>query len=94
MPRPLHSARTDAHRTHDRLLRAAREVLAERGLQAEITEVVARAGFGAGTVYRNTPSKEALRRRSAFDPGRTGPRVSLPHPFGDDSPLLGPQARS
>ena len=50
----------DARRTHSRLLRAAREVLAERGLQAEVSDVLARAGIGAGTVYRNYPSKEAL----------------------------------
>ena len=45
---------------HERLLRAAREVLAERGLQAEIQEVITRAGIGAGTVYRNYPDKESL----------------------------------
>ncbi len=42
------------------MLRAAREVLAERGLQAEVTEVAARAGVGAGTIYRNYQDKEAL----------------------------------
>ncbi len=45
---------------HEGLLRAAREVLAERGLQAEIQEVITRAGIGAGTVYRNYPDKESL----------------------------------
>ncbi len=60
MPKAGRSTRADTRRTHDRLLRAAREVLAERGFQAEVSEVVARAGIGAGTVYRNYPSKEAL----------------------------------
>ena len=60
MPKAGRSRRAGARLQRDRLLRATREVLAERGLQAEITEVVARAGIGAGTVYRNYPSKEAL----------------------------------
>ncbi len=45
---------------HERLLRAAREVLAERGFQADVQEVITRAGIGAGTVYRNYPDKESL----------------------------------
>ncbi len=45
---------------HERLLRAAREVLAERGLQASIQEVITRAGICPGTVYRNYPDKESL----------------------------------
>jgi AcrR family transcriptional regulator len=42
------------------LLRAAREVLAERGFDAEVDEIAARARIGAGTIYRNYPTKEAL----------------------------------
>ncbi len=49
-----------AMKNHDCLLCAAREVLAERGLQADIQEVITRAGIGAGTVYRNYPDKESL----------------------------------
>ncbi len=54
------STQPRAMENHERLLRAAREVLAERGLQASIQEVITRAGIGAGTVYRNYPDKESL----------------------------------
>ncbi len=43
-----------------RLLRAAREVLAERGVQAQIQEIITRAGISPGAVYRNYPNKESL----------------------------------
>ena len=42
------------------MLRAARDVLAKRGFQAEITEVITRAGISNATLYRVYPSKEAL----------------------------------
>ncbi len=60
MRRAGRSTRQDAMENRERLLRAAREVLAERGLQASIQEVITRAGIGAGTVYRNYPDKESL----------------------------------
>ncbi len=60
MRRAGSSTRQDALKNHKHLVRAAREVLAERGLQASIREVVIRAGMGAGTVYRNDPDKESL----------------------------------
>ncbi len=53
------STRADAS-PNDRLLRAARDVLAKRGFQAEITEVITRAGISNATLYRAYPSKEAL----------------------------------
>ncbi len=52
--------RADARQNHEKLLKAAREVLAERGFDADITEIAAKAGVGAGTVYRNFPNKDAL----------------------------------
>ena len=57
--RSIHS-RADARLNHDRVLKAAREVLAEQGLTAEIVDIAARAEVGVGTVYRNYESKEAL----------------------------------
>ena len=60
MARGSGSKRADAKANRERLLRAAREVLAERGLRAKITDIAARAGVGTGTVYRNYPNTEAL----------------------------------
>jgi AcrR family transcriptional regulator len=55
--RPL---RRDAERNRQRILRAASEVLAERGLDATLDDVARKAGVGVGTVYRRFPGKEAL----------------------------------
>lgn len=55
--RPL---RRDAERNRQRILEAANEVFAERGLCATLDDVAARAGVGVGTVYRRFPDKDAL----------------------------------
>ncbi|MBM0276891.1 TetR/AcrR family transcriptional regulator [Micromonospora tarensis] len=52
--------RADALRNHDRVIAAARELFAERGLDVTVPEVAARAGVGRATVYRSYPSKEEL----------------------------------
>jgi AcrR family transcriptional regulator len=52
--------RADAQRNHDRLLEAAAECFAERGVGASIDEIARRAGVGHGTVFRRFPSKDAL----------------------------------
>jgi AcrR family transcriptional regulator len=57
MQRPL---RSDAERNRRRILAAAGEVFAERGLGATMDEIAARAGVGVGTVYRRYPDKELL----------------------------------
>ena len=43
-----------------RLLVAAEEVFAERGVSVPIDDVAQRAGVGVGTLYRHFPTKEAL----------------------------------
>jgi len=48
-----------------RVFEAAKGLLAERGLAADVNEVISRAGVGAGTVYRNFSNKEALFRSVA-----------------------------
>lgn len=55
--RPL---RADAERNRRRILEAAAELFAERGLHVSLDEVAARAGVGVGTVYRRFPNREAL----------------------------------
>jgi len=52
--------RADAERNRLRLLDAAAEVLAERGLSASVADIARRAGVGQGTVFRRFPSKDAL----------------------------------
>jgi AcrR family transcriptional regulator len=52
--------RADARRNRERVLAAAREALAEHGLDAQVDDIALRAGVGVGTVYRHFPTKEAL----------------------------------
>ena len=55
--RPL---RRDAERNRRRILDAAAEVFADRGLGASLDEIAQHAEVGVGTVYRRFPNKEAL----------------------------------
>ncbi|MBV9793150.1 MAG: TetR/AcrR family transcriptional regulator [Actinobacteria bacterium] len=52
--------RADARRNREKVLRAARDAFAQSGYDVPLDEIAARAGVGAGTVYRHFPSKEAL----------------------------------
>ncbi len=52
--------RADAVKNRQRILEAAEEVFAARGVAAPIDEVAERAGVGVGTLYRHFPNKEAL----------------------------------
>ena len=52
--------RSDARANHERLLEAARQVFAERGLEADIRDICQRADVGMGTFYRNFANKDAL----------------------------------
>ena len=55
--RPL---RKDAARNRERILAAATEVFAERGLEVTLDDIAHRAGVGVGTVYRRFADKEQL----------------------------------
>jgi len=55
--RPL---RADAERNRARILAAAAEVFADRGLDVSLDDIAAHAGVGVGTVYRRFPDKDAL----------------------------------
>lgn len=55
--RPL---RADAERNRRRILDAAAELIADRGLAVSMDEIADRAGVGVGTVYRRFPEREDL----------------------------------
>ncbi|HTR75973.1 MAG TPA: helix-turn-helix domain-containing protein [Solirubrobacterales bacterium] len=52
--------RADAARNRERIIAAATEVFAERGLEASTAEIAARAGVGEATLFRRFPTKEDL----------------------------------
>ncbi|MBB4907304.1 TetR/AcrR family transcriptional regulator [Actinophytocola algeriensis] len=52
--------RADARRNRAKILDAAGEVFAERGVAASTEEVAARAGVAIGTVFRHFPTKQDL----------------------------------
>ena len=51
--------RSDARENRARILAAAREAFSEDGA-ASMNQIAQRAGVGAGTLYRNVPTREAL----------------------------------
>jgi AcrR family transcriptional regulator len=55
--RPL---RADARRNREKIVNAARAIVAEQGEAAQIDDVARKAGVGVGTVYRHFPNKDAL----------------------------------
>ena len=55
--RPL---RKDAERNRKRILEAARDLFAGKGLEPNLNDVAHHAGVGVGTVYRRFASKEEL----------------------------------
>lgn len=55
--RPL---RKDAERNRTRILEAARELFAAKGLEPNLNDVARHAGVGVGTVYRRFATKEEL----------------------------------
>src|SRR3954454_23231627 len=55
-----HPLRKDAERNRLRVLEAARELFAQRGLAVTLNDVAHHAGVGVGTVYRRYPDKELL----------------------------------
>jgi AcrR family transcriptional regulator len=59
--------RSDARRNRERVVAAARELLARDGLDAQIEEIARAAGVGVGTVYRHFATKDQLIEALAFD---------------------------
>lgn len=52
--------RADAQRNRERILAAARELIAEQGGAVEMTDIADAAGVGVGTLYRRFPDKHEL----------------------------------
>jgi AcrR family transcriptional regulator len=57
---PEKRLRADAERNRRRILEAAADVFAERGLGVSLDDIAVAAGVGVGTVYRRFPDKDAL----------------------------------
>jgi len=57
---PPRSLRRDASRNRERLLEAARELFAERGLNVTMDEIARAAGVGVGTAYRRFGNRDEL----------------------------------
>lgn len=64
---PVSSLRADAARNRERILRAAAEVIADRGPDAPLDEIARRAKVGNATLYRRFPERAALIRAVAMD---------------------------
>ncbi|OMC41329.1 TetR family transcriptional regulator [Mycobacterium sp. GA-1841] len=60
MPATTSRRRTDAYANENRIIAAAREVFAQEGTTATLTQVAARAGVGNATLYRHFPNRQAL----------------------------------
>jgi AcrR family transcriptional regulator len=58
--RPPKRVRADAQRSTDALLTAAAEVFADAGVDAPVRQITAKAGVGAGTLYRHFPQRSDL----------------------------------
>src|SRR3954453_5447549 len=54
------TVRRDAARNRERLLTAASELFAERGLNVTLNDIAHRAGVGVGTAYRRFANKEEV----------------------------------
>ncbi len=59
-PAPPAILRADAQRNRERILAAARELMAAHGAAVEMTDIAEAAGVGVGTLYRRFPDKEGL----------------------------------
>ncbi|MBS7812129.1 TetR/AcrR family transcriptional regulator [Roseococcus pinisoli] len=52
--------RADAQRNRGRLLAAAKQAFAEKGVGVSLEEIARTAGLGIGTLYRHFPTRDAL----------------------------------
>jgi AcrR family transcriptional regulator len=80
--------RADAARNRERIVAAARQVFAERGLDAPIEEVARRAGVGVATLYRRFPSRADL-IAGAFEAKMCAYADAVATALGDPDPWHG-----
>lgn len=64
-PRAL---RRDAVRNRERIIEAARDLIATRGMGVGLNEIARHAGVGVGTVYRRFPERDALLDAALAEP--------------------------
>jgi AcrR family transcriptional regulator len=65
-PKKSRPLRADAQLNRDRILSAAAEVFAERGVNVPLDEIARRAGVGVATLYRRFPTRADL-AEAAFE---------------------------
>lgn len=59
--------RADARHNRDRIVAAGRELILQRGADAPLDQIAARAGVGNATLYRHFATREDLVRRVVLD---------------------------
>src|SRR3954447_16722951 len=74
----------DAGRNRARVVAAAAEVFAEKGENAGVPEIAARAGVGKGTVYRCFPTKDHLLAGGVSERARWFEREARAAALADD----------
>ncbi|XVQ12251.1 TetR/AcrR family transcriptional regulator [Spirillospora sp. CA-255316] len=57
---PVRGLRADARHNRERILTAAREAYAARGIDVPLTTIARRAGVGVATLYRRFPTRASL----------------------------------
>lgn len=67
LPRDRIPLRRDAERNRQRILAAARALIAERGLSVGYEEIAREADVGVGTVYRRFPTRDELYLEVFYD---------------------------
>jgi AcrR family transcriptional regulator len=92
-PRTAHeqgagALRADAERNRERILAAARDVFAERGLDAPLEAIARRAGVGQATLYRRFPTRQDL-LVAAFGPKLTAYTEAIDRALEDPDPWRG-----
>ncbi len=82
------SLRADAERNRERIVGAAREAFAERGLDVSTNEIARRAGVGVATLFRRFPTRDDL-IAAAFADKMAAYREAIDEALRDPDPWRG-----